>query len=610
MRWKARSPRATGKAELSRSLILSAGVEEMINKRVARKLTIAALANAALFSSRPMLGQTEISSSAVQITPVRLSVADSIAVRRRAVRAQLRFEQIRRLLLPPFFTPAGRECDVRVGRLCQWNDNTPLPIEPKPLQGARAKLIASLDSASLRSPGDRWITAQRVRYLIEAGRDSAAVDAARSCAEGSWWCPGLLGLALHEAGEGTGADSAFAIALAAMPESERCRWTDISRLLEPALAKRFGKIGCTRKTEIAERIWWLADPFLGRPGNDRRAEHYARHMMSRIIQGTRYGYDMSWGDDLYQLIVRYGWSRVWSKQPTASLDPQIRVTGHEATPSFHFFPNIAAIDSVSPAWEKLWNLDEQPAAELYSPKYASNFRNLDPQLALFRRNDSLLVVAAYDVTTDTALAGAGLHSALILARDETRLLTSQEDTTPVGRYSLTTDGKPVLMSLEVWRPLGKRGARLRKVVSLAPLPPQSVAISDILLFEPATDAQADLAAIVPRALGALSARRDAKLGLYWETYGLAKGDSALPVALTMTRITERALRRIVESIGLAKRATPMSIAWRDTPSSTGIATRSVVLDLSLLPKGKYEVKIELKPASSSPVVATRSIQIR
>jgi hypothetical protein len=78
----------------------------------------------------------------------------------------------------------------------------------------------------------------------------------------------------------------------------------------------------------------------------------------------------------------------------------------------------------------------------------------------------------------------------------------------------------------------------------------------------------------------------------------------------MTRITENALRRIVESIGLARRAAPMSIAWRDTPPVAGIASRSVVLDLSLLPKGKYEIRLELKPAGSSPVVSARSIEIR
>ncbi|HEY8166941.1 MAG TPA: hypothetical protein VIF83_15430 [Gemmatimonadaceae bacterium] len=511
--------------------------------------------------------------------------------------------------MPSMFTSAGRECDAHVGRFCQWNDNTPLPSEPKALKSAREKLIVALDSAARRSPHDRWIAAQRVRYLIEAGHDTAAVAAARECADESWWCPGLLGLALHEEGDGAAADSAFNVALASMPQRERCRWTDISKVIESSLQNRFGRLGCDRKPEIAERIWWLADPFFGKPGNDRRAEHYARHMMSRIIQNTRYGYDTSWGEDLHQLIVRYGWARVWTKQPTAPMDPQIRVTGHEATPTYHFFPNESAIDSVLPAWEKLWRLKGNEFAELYSPKYAPNIVDIEPQIATFRRADSLLIVAAYDVTSDTAFAGEGVQSALVLARDEIHSVASLQSATPAGRYSLMADSKPTLMSLEVWRPAGRRGARMRKVVSMAALPAGTVAVSDILLFEPADDSRMELADLVPRALGTLTAKRDIKLGLYWETYGLAKVDSALPVALTMTRITEQAFRRIVESIGLAKRAAPMSIAWRDTPPIAGVATRSVVLDLSLLPKGKYEIKVELKPAGAPPVSTTRSIRI-
>jgi hypothetical protein len=333
-------------------------------------------------------------------------------------------------------------------------------------------------------------------------------------------------------------------------------------------------------------------------------------MMSRIIKGTRYGYDLSWGEDLHQLIVRYGWSRVWTKQPTAALDPQVHVTGHEATPSYHFLPSSSAIDSVSQAWEKLWDLRARPTAELYSPKYAAVLREINPQLAMFRRGDSLLIVAAYDVTSDTAFAGDGVQSVLVLARDETDPAVMVESPTPIGRYSVMSDSKPTLLSLEVWRPAGTRGARTRKIVSMPPLPVGKVGVSDILLFEAQSDARAELTDLVPRALGSMTAKRDTKLGLYWETYGLAKADSALPISLAMTRITENAFRRIVESIGLAKRTAPMSIAWRDTPPISGIAARSVVLDLSLLPKGKYEIKVEMKPAGSAPVVSTRSIEIQ
>jgi hypothetical protein len=73
---------------------------------------------------------------------------------------------------------------------------------------------------------------------------------------------------------------------------------------------------------------------------------------------------------------------------------------------------------------------------------------------------------------------------------------------------------------------------------------------------------------------------------------------------------EGALRRLAGAIGLGKRSSPLSIAWRETPSMGGIATRSVVLDLSLIPRGRYRLKLELTPSGSPPVTAVRMIEIR
>ena len=106
---------------------------------------------------------------------------DSIDARKRAVRMQTWFERVRHMNLPVRFSGGGGyDCDARIGRFCQWNDDDPkAPKEPKPIAEARDRLIRSLDSAAARSPGDDWITGQRIRYLIEAGRDSAAVEVAR-----------------------------------------------------------------------------------------------------------------------------------------------------------------------------------------------------------------------------------------------------------------------------------------------------------------------------------------------------------------------------------------------------------------------------------------------
>lgn len=535
---------------------------------------------------------------------------DSIDARKRAVRMQTWFERVRHMNLPVRFSGGGGyDCDARIGRFCQWNDDDPrAPKEPKPIREARDRLLRTLDSAAARSPGDDWIAGQRIRYLVEAGRDSDAVEVARSCAGTRWWCDALKGLALHEIREYAASDSAFHDALKGMPDKERCRWTDVSILLDDAQRKRFGKVGCGKNDALAQRLWWLADPFLAIPGNDRETEHYARQVMNRILDGTRAGYSVQWGDDLRELVVRYGWSRYWSRAPGSSFDPHDGpVSGHEATPNYHFFPISVKVDSINDIGESTWDFSERRSVERYSPAVAVTFGDFDAQLALFRRGDSVQVVAAYDLTSDTVLAGYAAHTALVLQRDEHDQPIISQSTDTRGWYTLTMNSTPRLLSFETWNPEKKRGARIRRGVWLAPLPPNTVAVSDILLFDASTTPSTDLASILPFALGRSTVEGPRKLGLYWETYGLARPDSALPVSLTLSRVNT-GLRKLAEVIGLGKN-TPMSIAWRETPALGGIATRSVVLDLSLIPRGRYRLKLELTPRAGPPVTSTRVIEI-
>jgi len=536
---------------------------------------------------------------------------DSINARKLAVRAQTRFEQVRRYNLPMRFVGAGNVCDARIGRFCQWNDEDPSePKEPKPIREGRNLLLATLDTLAARSPTDDWIAGQRLRYLVEAGRDTAALKAAGECAGTRWWCDALKGLALHELGDDAAADTAFKSALRGMPEAERCRWTDMSILLDDAQRKRYGKVGCGKKEALAERLWWLADPFYAIPGNDRETEHYARQTMSMILDGTRAGYGIRWGDDLRQLLVRYGWSRFWTVSPGPASDPREgQISGHEAAPNYHFFPESLKIDSATDIGDSTWNLHNQYSVERYSPKIATAFADLAPQVALFRRGDSVQVVAAYDLSGDTTLAGPDVHSALVLTRDEHDKPLISTSTFARGGHSLTVDSAPRVLSLEAWNSAKRHGARLRRGMLLLPRKPNSVAVSDILLFEAVAPDANDLPAILPHALGSLTVDGSRKLGLYWEMYGLARPDSALPVSLTLTKVDEGILRKLAQSIGLGTRSTPLSIAWHETPALGGVATRSVVLDLSLIPRGHYKLKLELTPAGGQPVSTTRTIDI-
>lgn len=535
---------------------------------------------------------------------------DSVEARRKASGAQARFELVRRQNLPLSYAGGG-ECDARIGRFCQWNNeyDTIEAKQPRVIRRAREGLIASLDSAAKRSPRDGWITGQRVRYLIESRNDTAALRVARECRAAAWWCAALEGLALHEGLNGDAADSAFARALALMPEAERCRWTNMTPILDYSLQRRFRKVGCGKNEQIAERVWWLADPFWSVPGNDRRTEHYARHTMAKIQEPARNAYNLSWSNDLREIVVRYGWARYWTRGPGNGLEPTNGpISGHEATPNYHFIPVSMSADT-TPGVK--FDLGLDASSERYSPVIARRVFEIDPQVAVFRRGDSSRVVVAYDVTARPEFDSTEVFGALVIARDErSPVYQSTDSADRRGALSTVVDSRPQFMSLEVLNPANRRAAAWKR--SLLPLKPYkagAVSLSDPLLFEPSDAEIGDLESAMRTALGGNSVRRG-KVGIYWETYGLARTDSAQPVSLTLTRVQVGTLRRIGESIGLASRTSPLTIRWNQMMSLGSVTSRSVVLDLSLIPKGRYLLKIDAGPESRIAATSSRIIEIQ
>ena len=460
---------------------------------------------------------------------------DSIEARRKAARAQTTFEQIRRRNLPVRYSGGGGSCDARIGRFCQYNseDDTIEAKDPRVIKKARLDLLASLDSASRRSPRDGWITGQRIRYLLEIRNDTAALRVARECQASKWWCSALEGLALQQSWNGAAADSAFAVALREMPSAERCRWTDLTPLLDPGLRKRYGKVGCGKNERVAERLWWTADPFWSLEGNDRRTEHYARHTMARILEPTRIVYNLSWANDIRDMMVRYGWARYWTRGDASALDPgSAPISGHEATPNYHFVP-VAMADSLSPSY----NLDLDASSERYAPVAARRIVGIDPQVAVFRRGDSALVIAAFDVSKRSEFDSASVTAGLALARDE-RSMAVDSVKGLSGAMKVMVAPRRQMMSVEVIDSGSHRFAAWKRVpLAIAPLLPGKVAMSDVLLFSPDDRDVSNLDSAIAAALGGNAIERT-KVGLYWEIYGLAKTDSAMPVSLTLTRVQQ------------------------------------------------------------------------
>jgi hypothetical protein len=534
---------------------------------------------------------------------------DSLRVHREARRAQESFENDRRRRLPMTYGgPSGR-CDVRLGRFCYWHDEeSPRgPEEPKSIAPLRERLNAQLDSAARLLPGDAWIVGQQVRYLVEAGHGAVALEATVQCRAERWWCLALEGFVLHVESDYAESDSVFADALAAMPSEERCAWDDISDLLPSKARGVYKRLTCDERRVWSEPVWWLSDPLWSKPGNDRRTEHYARHVRSRLERESRTPYRMSWGEDTHDLIVRYGWPDRWSREQGSTLDPSaIRIIGHEPHPAFEFLPRDNGIDAPFQPGATTFEFRDREARSRYAPAYARAMRPVDAQITRFFRGDSILVVAAFPIPAgDTMFAPRTSEGALAVsagAHDQPLIAPLRiADGRGVGMVSLVADSAVVSVELTDAVRLGV--ARARGGVNAAR------AEIGILLYEAPRPDDASLAEVLPRALGTLEVSRRERLGMYWEARAPEESDSVTYV-LTVFPRSASWLTRLARTMRLAEAAAPVHLRFTEPASSGQRMSRAVGVDLTHLPPGDYAVRVRVESGGATVGEVMRPLRIQ
>jgi hypothetical protein len=540
---------------------------------------------------------------------------DSQAVLRAAHRAQTDFEWQRRTLAPRTHSRPGGPCDELIGRFCYWYEEPGTddpPPEPASITAARDRLIARLDSAAALSPEDRWIAGQRVRYLVEAGRREDAVRAARDCRATTWWCEALLGLANHAARRFAAADSVYGDALRDMPADERCRWQDLSPILAGSLRKRFLALDCDARAAFAARIWWLAQPLYVLPGNDRRTEHWARLTMTRLLEAAASPWGLRAAGDLRELIVRYGWPEAWTQE---NADPRLMpatMVGHDRQPAYHFLPDAVPPDEATPLPASTWTLAPALTRERYAPAYAARFEPLAPDLAVFRRGESTLVVVAYDLTRDTTFTGRSLETALVLATDERTppVLERHLGAPGAGVAVAVAPGSPRVASFEVLADSGAGAARAR--VGLAPWDPArpGLTLSDLLTFAPADSLPADLSEVLPLVRGPARIARGGRIGLYWEVYGVAPFGETVSARVSVRPAQRGWLRRLVGSVGLGAPQRETLLEWQEggVPRD-GVVSRALVVDLATLSPGSYRIELTVATPGGGSQAAARDLLI-
>ena len=539
-----------------------------------------------------------------------LSPADSMRDLRDARTAQASFERARRYSLPEGGGSSGR-CDVQLGRYCWWYDEVPpdLPPEASQITQRRAELLTRLDALGQRHPGDDWIAGMRVHYRIDGKDPSAADSVARACGATGWWCQALIGYAEHRLGRAAAAESAFVAALAAMPDSIGCKWRDIAVLLPSNTRNYYERLSCEARRPVEDRYWLLSRPQLSGDANDWRSEFYVRRVLVTLYRqatSTLQGY---WGRDSEELLLRYGWPIGWRRSQSvygSLLD--ISVTEYHPVPSYNFAPDEALYDTSATAQNDGWDLQARLPEARYSPRLVGHVAPVAMQVARFRRGDSVLVVSAHAVVSDSLGPDADAELAVAMADGTMRHTVAGGRS---GRARLMVESSPVLAGVEITDTTTRTLARARTLLRV-PDHAVSLALSDLLLFRAGDSAPESIDAALEAAVPGDTLSRSRPIGVYWETYGIAESGESFDVGVTVERIDRSWFRGAKQLLRLAQPDNPLRLRWNDArPAAPGQPiSRAISLDLANQSPGKYRITVGLIRADGSVVASTRVIELR
>ena len=562
-------------------------------------------------------------SAAISRSTPTLSPKDSARALKVARRAQSDFEVLRRRLLPIEDSPGGA-CSAVIGRYC-YREQTGFgpPAEAPEVIGARDRLLTVLDSLGRLLPEDRWILGQKLRYFLEQGRLNTADSVAIGCAANTTvpttlgWCLALAGYTAQERGDYARADAAFSNALAAMPEKERCEFQDLSILLDGRAAGQYTHATCQERDSLAAAFWRLVQPLYLNNVNDLRTEFLARITRMYIERDTRTPMSGHWDSDDRETLLRFGGGQYYTQlsRPPGSTR-EAAIASHRRGPAFNFIPDARSLASPNQLTLQDWEYANVATRSGYAPAWAGSFQPLlENQVALFRRGDSAVVVAAFKITdhVTTSLTKnfrAGVFAAVVDSGNiQTPIGTTLNNVGSTVVSTIRALWRPMIVSLEVMDTSSRAAGRARFALKL-PTPGTRLSLSDLLVYTPSDSAPTSLDQAVPRALQALRVPNSRQIGLFWEAYGARPEGEAFEYSLLVQPIGRSWVHRAFIKFHLTDPDRSLSVIWKEVPVVTGdIACRGVTVDLSRLKPGRYRVRLSLTGGTEAPIVSERDIEI-
>lgn len=510
----------------------------------------------------------------------------------------------------------------------------------------RQRLRLLLDDAAADLPRDVTLARQRVRFAIDAGDLQAAATIAAECAAGAVDCGLLRAFVLYHAGLPAAADSAFLAALGGMEAAERCRWTDVAPLLERELRDEYDAMPCAGRAAFDEAFWMLADPLYVEPGNERRAEHFARRMTVAVRAPLGQDERQHWatrrgGDAVAEGLVRYGWpSHVfwYGHFEDTEHDGWLRFRNADTARPYvvreysrgrlHTVPLPRALRAPLEARADDWALNGPRDQYHWWPvehfaRDAGGIVQLPQgQRVQLRRWDATRYVWALDLDAEALgrRSGDTVAATLFEAR-------APGEVAAVGAF-IGSIGVPLvldapfaegraLVALELPGDSSRPAARTRFGVAIEPglrALGEARALSGVMFFAPLEDSRALLGAdaAARRMYGTTTLARPRRVGIYWEAYGFAASDT-VDIELRVSR-EERpgVLERVGGLLRLGREdGGDVGVRWREAPAanraivfregSVPVEARSTVLEMSRLPRGRYRIEVVMARAGEAAV---------
>lgn len=537
----------------------------------------------------------------------------------------------------------------RSGRSHEYAGKNPTPAQLVPFSEL---LISELSTLAQQEETAIWPVSQLVRVLTENDQVARARSALNGCRVSETWCTLLRVYVEQGAGAYHLADSMVRSLVRHAPAEVGRGLLDVSRLLGQDDVLQNGLL---RSDSVTTQLWWLAQPFFSDSANARRSEHVARLVRNTLarqieLDAFYHTYPNGGGDAIQLMRQKYGWPthQAWVG---ASEDERIaRVYKVTPPPPYsapeYSWPRTATIPRVSAALaphfvtDSDFNLGPADSVSYFQWWPAEFFQHKDglivpfasQQRVLLRRDTSMLVFIATTVQGSTKPSP---FDSIGDAPVRGELWFSPAPDSAVRLFqTLVKGGDRLVLHGDVRQPgivgaefrvnaSGLAGGRSRfgvaDVRTLASLPPGTCELSVPMLVDASALSANSVGSLEAILLGSLTLSNPASLGVAWESYGFAPGDTTTIAVHIERNVETSGLQRAGIALGIIQDPNVSAgLRWTEpNPSRSSVTLgtrvpvtqRHLTIGVKSLKAGEYVLHVEVENARCGAVRSEQVITI-